>query len=92
MTFNWAQGMDGCWYHECWECESVVETAERVCAERRPSIARENDAHDEAKAEAYCAMGTGCGMTGVCYAEKMGSPDMCTRVGHNAVFSGADKS
>jgi len=45
--------------------------------------ARENDAHDEAKAEACCGMGVGCGMAGACYAEKMGRPEMCARVAHN---------
>lgn len=42
--------------------------------------ASENDAHDEAKAEASCNMGVGCGIHGVCYAEKMGRPEECGRV------------
>ena len=30
MTWNWCQGQDGCWYHECWECGNVMETEEKV--------------------------------------------------------------
>ena len=45
----------------------------------RKGMARENDAHDEAKAESSCSMGVGCGMAGVCYAEAHGEPDMCGR-------------
>lgn len=41
--------------------------------------ARENDALDEARAEAACSMGVGCGTAGVCYAARMGRPDMCGR-------------
>ena len=46
--------------------------------------ARENAALDEAKAEASCNMGVGCGIHGVCYAEKMGRPEECGRVQPNS--------
>lgn len=45
--------------------------------------ARENDAIDEARAERTCSMGVGCGSAGVCYAEKIGRPEMCSKVAHN---------
>jgi hypothetical protein len=42
--------------------------------------AQNNDALLEAKAEASCTMGVGCGTSGVCYAAAMGRPDECGRV------------
>ena len=41
--------------------------------------ARENDAYDEAKAESICNMDVGCGTVSICYAEKMGRPEMCMK-------------
>lgn len=41
--------------------------------------ALDNDAVFEARAEAVCSMGVGCGTAGVCYAERMGYPEMCGR-------------
>lgn len=38
----------------------------------------------EAKAEASCNMGVGCGTRGVCYAEKMGRPEECGGVQPNS--------
>jgi len=46
----------------------------------RKGIVRENDAHDEAKAESSCNFGVGCGTSGVCYAEAHGQPESCGRV------------
>jgi hypothetical protein len=40
---------------------------------------RENDAHDEAKADRYCDMGVGCGEYGACYAAVNGEPERCSR-------------
>lgn len=40
-------------------------------------LARENDAHDEAKADSVCSMGVGCGTAGVCFAKANGVPELC---------------
>jgi len=45
---------------------------------------RENDAHDEAKADRYCDMGVGCGAYGACYAAANGEPERCPRTPHHA--------
>lgn len=45
---------------------------------------RENDAHDEAKADRYCDMGVGCGEYGACYAAANGEPERCSRATHPA--------
>lgn len=37
------------------------------------SIAHDNDALQEAR----CAMGVGCGLYGICFADKHGQPDTC---------------
>jgi hypothetical protein len=39
--------------------------------------ALDNHAMYEARAESACSMGVGCGTAGVCYAERMGRPEMC---------------
>jgi hypothetical protein len=49
---------------------------EDQCALLR-GLAMENHALFEARAEAICSMGVGCGVYGVCYAEAHGEPDMC---------------
>lgn len=41
--------------------------------------ALDNHAMYEARAESACSMGVGCGIYGVCYAERMGRPEMCGR-------------
>jgi hypothetical protein len=28
--YNWVKGLDGKWYHECWDCESVFVTDDRL--------------------------------------------------------------
>ena len=48
------------------------------CLELRGK-AKKDDARIEAKAEAQCNMGVGCGTAGICYAEKMGRPECCGR-------------
>ena len=45
---------------------------------------RENDAHDEAKANRYCDMGVDCGEYGACYAAANGEPERCSRATHPA--------
>ena len=30
ICWNWVHGRDGKWYHECWKCENVFETDEKV--------------------------------------------------------------
>lgn len=30
FSVNWVHSLDGKWYHECWECESVLETEEKA--------------------------------------------------------------
>ncbi len=42
-------------------------------------IANDNDAMHEAKADALCSMGVGCGLYGICYAEKHGKPEACLK-------------
>lgn len=41
------------------------------------NIAHDNDALQEARAEARCVMGVGCGLYGICFADKHGQPDTC---------------
>ena len=56
----------------------VRPATEELCALLR-GAALDNHAMYEAKAEAACLMGVGCGTAGVCYAERMGRPELCRR-------------
>jgi hypothetical protein len=37
------------------------------------------DKNREARAEAYCSLDIGCGVYGICYAEKNNDPAMCPK-------------
>ena len=53
---------------------------EQYCELKREIAIEKADALDEYKAERQCNMGVGCGITGVCFAEANGHPEMCGRV------------
>ena len=52
---------------------------------------REDDAHDEAKADRYCDMGVGCGEYGACYAAANGEPERCSLATQPAPAASAER-